>query len=164
MVYAFTHKTTAPLSFFGWLSNSILTLFAAVVFIFVHFSNLLIYSYKENKIDTITAYQYINSILGRYYYCVTMPKEDEEIRQKRKNKSGIEICNPDDPTERAIKENLEINQQFPNFRKMLETIGIENLDMYKSDKTLITKYEELQGGKQKEKTKKIINPRIAIAS
>ena len=46
MVYAFTHKTTAPLSFFGWLSNSILTLFAAVVFIFVHFSNLLIYSMK----------------------------------------------------------------------------------------------------------------------
>ena len=117
----------------------------------------IITAYKENKIDTITAYQYINSVLGRYYYCVTMPKEDEELRQKRKNKSGIEICNPDDPTERAIKENLEINQQFPNFRKMLETIGIENLDMYKSDKTLITKYEELQGGKQKEKTKKIIN-------
>lgn len=117
----------------------------------------IITAYKENKIDTTTAYQYINSILGRYYYCVTMPKEDEELRQKRRNKSGIEICNPDDPTERAIKENLEINQQFPNFRKMLETIGIENLDMYKSDKTLITKYEELQGGKQKEKTKKIIN-------
>lgn len=116
----------------------------------------IITAYAENKIDTITAYQYINSVLGRYYYCVTMPKEDEELRQKRKKKSGIEICNPDDPTERAIKENLEINQQFPNFRKMLETIGIENLDMHKSDKTLITKYEELQGGKQKEKTKKII--------
>ena len=43
--------------------------------------------YNENKIDTITAYQYINSVLGRYYYCVTMPKEDEELRRKRENKS-----------------------------------------------------------------------------
>lgn len=117
----------------------------------------IITAYKENKIDTITAYQYINSILGRYYYCVTMPKEDEELRQKRRNKSGIEICNPDDPTERAIKENLEINQQLPTFTKMLETIGIENLGMYKSDKTLIKRYEDIHGGKQKAKVEKILN-------
>lgn len=113
--------------------------------------------YNENKIDTITAYQYINSVLGRYYYCVTMPKEDEELRRKRKNKSGIEICNPDDPTERAIKENLEINQQLPTFTKMIETIGIENLGMYKSDKTLIKRYEDIHGGKQKAKVEKILN-------
>ena len=117
----------------------------------------IITAYKENKIDTITAYQYINSILGRYYYCVTMPKEDEEIKQNRKNKSGIEICNPDDPTERAIKENLEINQQLPTYTKMLETIGIENLGMYKSDKTLIKRYEDIHGGKQKAKVEKILN-------
>lgn len=117
----------------------------------------IITAYAENKIDTITAYQYINSVLGRYYYCVTMPKEDEELRRKRKNKSGIEICNPDDPTERAIKENLEINQQLPTFTKMIETIGIENLGMYKSDKTLITRYEDIHGGKQKAKVEKILN-------
>lgn len=118
----------------------------------------IITAYDKQQIDTITAYQYINAVLGTYYQNVTIPKEDEELRQKRqKNKSGVDICNPDDPTETAIKTKLEINQQFPNVKKMLETIGIDNLNMHKSDNTLITSYKDVHGGKQKAKAEKILN-------
>lgn len=121
----------------------------------------IIAAYDKQQIDTITAYQYINAVIGTYYQNVVIPKEDEQLRQQRqqrqKNKSGIDICNPDDPTETAIKQKLEINQQFPNFKKMLETIGIDNLNMHKSDNTLITSYQDVHGGKQKAKAEKILN-------
>lgn len=123
----------------------------------------IITAYKENKIDTITAYQYINSILGRYYYCVTMPKEDEELRRKRENKSLVSIYNTNDIVEVTIKKNLYVNQVFPDgITELINTIGVEKLEFYDGNNELITSIEKLCGGKQREKIKKYLEQYIKI--
>ena len=66
----------------------------------------------------------------------------------------IEVNNPDDITEVAIKTKTEIGQIFmKGYNEYYRTIGIENLNMKDRKGNPLT---ELSGGKQKAKAQEII--------
>lgn len=75
-----------------------------------------------------------------------------------KNNLSIEIYNPEDVTEVAIKTKTEIGQIFQKgYNELYRTIGIENLNMKDKEGNLITDLQRISKGKRKGKSQEIIN-------
>ena len=94
--------------------------------------NDTIQQFCNSEIDKYTALGKIHNILVNYDYNVTIPREDKI------NKSCIVIYNPDDETEKFIKENFYVEQIFPTKSAIYYAIGLPHFGI-----------KTLKGGKQK---------------
>lgn len=113
--------------------------------------------YYQGVTDTITALKQIHNVLINYDYSVVIPREEQE----QQNKKELYIDNPYDIAEVAIKNAIHEHDIYERgLFHIIETIGVENLQLTDSKGNLITDIAQLKGGNQRKKANTVLQQYI----
>ena len=113
----------------------------------------VVQQFYNGEVDKFTALRKIHNTLVYYDYFVVVPREKRQQQGRKK----LYIDNPYDITELAIKNNVHEHDIFERgLFHLIETIGIENLQITDNNGELINDISQLKGGNQRKKAEKTI--------
>lgn len=109
--------------------------------------------YFNGRTDTFSALKKIHNTLINYDYNVTIPREEQEQQDNKE----LYIDNPFDITEIAIKNAINEHDIYERgLLHIIETIGVENLQITDNKGNLITDIEQLKGGNQRKRADAVL--------